>query len=134
MFLEESDYLLETLETRLTKPYLSKTVTLVHGSDKMLEHISPNARNVGTKLSSFRTSSFWCLEQDKELSLMFGIHQIFENNKNIKIDAVFNPNVDCIWIKRSQKDIALQELQNKSVYLHYKTMPTKLVGRGHSNW
>jgi len=121
----------ESIETTLTKPFLPKSVTLYHGSSLKLSTIKPTARNIGTKLSSLRLSSFWCL--DKEEPLMFAIHQVITDNFNDSI-CTLTPLYEGngIIIAREYKDEVERILKKSNYYLYEKTIDKKYIGRGHN--
>jgi len=120
-------FLNETLETKLTKPFIGKEITLYHGSNKKFDYILPNSRNIGTKLSTFRMSSFWTTE--KQIAILFAIHQILQDSGKIKSNA-FDFKDNSLLIAKDMKANAIKLLENSSIYIYEKTVPTKIIGRG----
>jgi len=125
-----TDLLDETLETRITRPFLGKTVTLYHGSYKKLDKISPMTINVGTRLSGQRMSSFWGLNEF--LAGFFAISDAIANytKKPCKLYPDFENEIFKCPVSYKKE---LLKLDYKiEAYVYIKTIETKYVGRGHN--
>jgi len=136
----------ETLETKLTKPFLKSKITLYHGSNKKLEVINPNNSksqvNVGTKLSKPRFSTWWC--RDPWYPIFFAGEDKFYDlvdeftNKKIKNYFgyfeyfIFNNEMKKIFMNENIKNLYKKHFNDVLCYLHIVTVDTKDVGRGHN--
>ena len=134
----------ETLETKLTKPFLKNKITLYHGSPKKLEIINPNKAqvNVGTKLSKPRFSTWWC--RDPWYPIYFASHRsgVFYKflqeylgkniNKVFFSDYyIFDNVMKKIYMNEKLKNLYKKHFNDVICYLHSITIDTKDVGRGH---
>lgn len=141
----------ESVETRLTHPFIGKNITLYTGSPKKLDIIDPvNSRinnpdkytkgiNLGTRFSAPRYSSFWCdndmhpkffafhRELLEKVGNMYNITWLDVYNNHIKGDY----NKEKFYMKKSEKSNILPILKSIKIYIHKVTVPTKIVGRGH---
>lgn len=148
---EENEPLDEAVETRLTKPFIGKEITLYTGSPKKLNIIDPvNSRinnpdkytkgiNLGTRFSAPRYSSYWC---DNDMHpKFFAFHrellQKVGDAYNITWLEVYNEHIrgaynkEKFYMKKSEKSDILPILKSIKIYIHKVTVPTKIVGRGH---
>lgn len=128
------DRLHESLELYLTKPkYIGKEITLYHASPERLEKIDPISQNVGTRLSNPRTSSFWI--DEPKLPIVFAIRRLIMDlhNANKCQDVCYMVAKETFQIKVSAEDKNnfIREMKSKKIYLHEKTVPSSMVGRGH---
>ena len=126
---EISEQLNETFETRFAEPFLPKELTLYHGSSKKFDKIIPNAKNTGTRFSSFRMSSFWMKVQQS--AILFAILQILEDNKcDDEYYFIDIPNEKIVFHK-GMKNYFDKLFKNKKIFIYEKTIPTKYISRGH---
>ena len=147
-----NEYLNETVETRLTKPFIGKEITLYHGSSEKLDIISPispdvinkkksvNGINLGTRFSKPRYSSFWC--DNDVFPKIFTFHREVvnrlmekENNKEYRDVIVKYFRGDYVkekfYIRNSDKSEFLKIFKSIKIYIHKVTVDSKIVGRGH---
>lgn len=147
-----NEYLNETVETRLTKPFIGKEITLYHGSSEKLDVISPispdvinkkksvNGINLGTRFSKPRYSSFWC--DNDVFPKIFTFHREVvnrlmekENNKEYRDVIVKYFRGDYVkekfYIRNSDKSEFLKIFKSIKIYIHKVTVDSKIVGRGH---
>lgn len=132
-YLKESDnFINEKLETLVTQPLLPKTITLYHGSIKKYDTIEPKSINIGTRLSSPRTSSFWTMDMGG--AMIFAIGKTISKNNIEKIDHLYHlsPKERKILLSNENKDYIIDILRNNKLYLYEKTIDSSKVGRGHN--
>jgi len=124
-------FLNETLETKLTKPFIGKEITLYHASSFSLSNINPNSYNAGTRLSTGRMSSFWFnnIEHSKTFAVYEYLGKLIKNDINIKC-AFDIPNMK-VLVDKKDKEKFIKLFTSDKVFIYEKTVPTKLVGRGH---
>lgn len=127
-----NDYLHENIETRVTKPFLPKEITLYHGSTEKYDKIKPMSINAGTNLSKPRMSSFWTM--DKGGATLFSIGSVISKYNIEKIGQLyfFDIKERKIFVSEDNKDYILSILKNNESYLYEKTIETSKVGRGHN--
>lgn len=128
-FIEESDYISETLETKLTRPFIDSKVTLYHGSIEKFNIIEPMTNNIGTRVSSVRKSSFWTI--DKNGAVLFAVGNLLKS-KNRDILSVFDLSTMKLLIDSKSKSKVISLLSVNCAYLYEVTVDSKIVGRGHN--
>lgn len=117
------------IETSISDPF-KKSITLYHGShnpDK-LSKISPLSKNMGTRFSNMRMSSFWTPDEDyaKDMAICKyisdkGYHCVFDHDFNFLIYNDKDKNPLSVY-----KDIS-----NGHIWVYVKNMQTEHIGRGH---
>lgn len=139
-----SQFINESLETRLTKPFLPKYITLYRGDKLKYSIVDPKQGmiNIGTKLSSPRYSSWWCKDPSfpcmKVYSKVF--RDYFYENLFYKDDEEYNENINKVFLMdyMNKKIYIHKSFKNKIPknithgYLYEVTVPTNVVGRGHN--
>lgn len=130
--MEDYSTVTESLELRLNRPLLPKSVTIYHGSDVAYNEIMPNCINYGTKFSKARMSSFWSL--DRRIALLFALKDIMKTDKDIKRKSVMD--VENFRILHFD-DTGAGEAKLKSLFtshpaiLHTVTVNKSMLGAGH---
>lgn len=121
------------LETYLTRPGLlfHDVIRLYHGSPTKLDVINPISRNVGTRLSNMRTSSFWT--DQKDICIVFGIiNLIYDQNQEIMKSFCVRNDFSKLYLNEEFNNEIDKILKNGKIFIHIKDVPTQLVGRGHN--
>jgi len=126
-FFLENEFLKEDLETRISRPFLPKIVTIYHGSPYKLEKIECSHINYGTRFSKTRNSSFWAT--DKNICIMFAILKLLKNNKFKKnfLDLINYK----VYVDIESKEKIIKLLMKSKIYIYEKEIPSKYLGRGH---
>lgn len=127
-----NDYLHENIETRITKPFLPKEITLYHGSTEKYDKIKPMTINAGTNLSKPRMSSFWTMDKDGATLFCIGTIISKYNIEKIKQLYFFDVKNRKVFVSEDNKDYILSILKNNDSYLYEKTIESSNVGRGHN--
>lgn len=123
-------YVNETLETKITRPFLPKQVTLYHGSNNKFDVIEPMTNNIGTRLSDIRKSSFWTLDPDA--ASLFAIGDMIYTYIDKSTLSVYDLDTTKISIDKDKKDEVEEILKSNSAYLYKVTIDRDIVGRGHN--
>lgn len=131
----------ETLETSVTRPFLSKDVTLYHGSKIKYKNdvIDPRfgAINIGTKLSSPRYSSWWTTDKifplfsSAQTVLRKLLCKYIDNKEDFEKAYVLDFKNRKFYINQKYKDLIDWNFSSEN-YLYQVTVPRRIVGRGHN--
>ena len=128
----------ESLEFMLSKHVttVNGNVTLFHGSPKNdLTTIFPLSRNVGTRLSKPRTSSFWA--GDPQTATIMGMWRLLAYivpnfmSSDCHIKWYIDFSIGRLCVARTSSKELFNILKDKSITVYVATVPAKHVGRGH---
>lgn len=121
----------ENLETYLTRPkYIGKNILLYHGSPMKIDRIDPISCNNGTRISGFRMSSFW--SDNIGVSIAFSLAQILNGTQVLARFGIDESGNAGLMVVGSDRQTVKSLLHDKVIYIHKKSMPSKMVGRGHA--
>ena len=136
----------EKMDLRILDGNFNNSITLFHGTSKKLSIIRPTSVNVGNRLSSVRTSSFWTNNFDHAvlwaldwIAMELNIDQYCHDINNVLGNRYYFVLPDLVRVKkwedgREDEEDILQvfktELNKNPVYVYQATIPTKYVGRG----
>ena len=109
-------------------------IMLFHGTPENVNRIEPVSRNVGTRFSKPRTSSFWASRY--EVAQVMGIWRLLANKmwplspeEKVSFYIDFRKNKYVI----PKSDVAKLDklLKGETLYIYLATVPEKYVGKGH---
>ena len=109
-------------------------VMLFHGTPENVNRIEPVSRNVGTRFSKPRTSSFWASRY--EVAQVMGIWRLLANkmwplSSEEKVSFYIDFRKNKYVIPKSDVAKLDKLLKGETLYIYLATVPEKYVGKGH---
>lgn len=129
------DVVKESLEMMVgKKPVTLKNgmVTLYHASpEAMLRRIKAASFNVGTRLSSPRTSSFWA--DDPAVAIIMGIWKVLTLDDKLYASILWMLDFKekKFIVSNKCKSLFIKGVKDKHISLYVATVPLNHVGKGH---
>lgn len=107
-------------------------VTLYHASpEALLKRIKAASFNVGTRLSSPRTSSFWA--DDPAVAIIMGIWKVMTLDNDLYESVVWMLDFKNkkLVVSNKSKSLFIKGMKDKYMSLYVATVPINHVGKGH---
>lgn len=137
----------EKLDFRILDMNFNKSITLFHGTSEKLSVIRPTSTNVGNRLTSIRTSSFWTNNFDYAVlwaldwvAIKLRLHEYYCHDINHVLGSSYYfvlPDLyqttkldDGTEKEENILDVIKHELTENPVYVYQASVPTKYIGRG----